>query len=169
MADPIASDRRKWGLVQQTVQGDQSNASCIFDSGRIVFSAAPIGKGAKPNLKLLSQILRSDEPLPRIAREWLADLFDPDASSDHQIKRLERRRKGAPPAGDTNNWPAAQYALLRMDCGDQADDPRARNGKGDKWEVAVEVAAKRFRISESAVEAAMKSFRAAKDVHDRIR
>ncbi len=168
MADMLGSEARKWRAVAEAVQGDQSPSSCVIQDGRIVFSARPIPKSAKPNLKLLSEILRSNEPLPRVAREWLADLFDPDAVSDYQVKTLARRRSGAKPVGLSNNWDAAKYALLRMDCGDQADDPQASDGRGDTWEVAVESAAKKFRISETAVEDAVKSYREAKEIHDRI-
>lgn len=164
----FGSDITKWHAVAATVQGDQSPSSCVILHGRIVWSARPITKDAKPNLKLLSEILRSDEPLPKVAREWLADLFDPDSVSAYQVKKLSRRRRGAKPAGLSNNWDAAEYAVMRMDCGDQADDPNASDGRGDSWEVAVELAAKRFCISETAVEDAVKSYREAKAVHDQI-
>lgn len=168
MADMLESEFAKWRAVAATVQGDQSSSSCVMLDGRIVWSARPIPKDAKPNLKLLSEILRSDEPLPRVGREWLANLFDPDAVSDYQIKKINRRRRGGKPAGPSNNWDAAEYALMRMDCGDQADDPKASDGRGDSWEVAVELAAARFCISETAVEDAVKSYREAKAVHDQI-
>lgn len=168
MVDVFGSGFAKWRAVAATVQGDQSPSSCVMLDGRIVFSARPITKDAKPNLKLLSDILRSDEPLPKVAREWLANLFDPDAVSDYQVKKIARRRRGAKPAGLSNNWDAAQYALMRMDCGDQADDPKASDGRGDSWEVAVELAAKRFCISETAVQDAVKSYREAKAIHDQI-
>ncbi|WP_150293096.1 hypothetical protein [Sphingobium estronivorans] len=168
MADPLGNEAWKWRAVRETVEGQQSPSSCALTDGRVIFSARPIPKGAQPNLKFLSQILRSDEPLPPVAREWLADLFDPDAESDYQIKTLARRRRGAKQVGISNNWDAARYALERMDCGDQADDPQARDDRADTWEVAIMVAAEKFRISESAVEAAVKSYREAKEIHDQI-
>jgi len=169
LADIFASEAAKWLAVRETVEGQQSPSSCSLLEGRIVFSAKNIPKGAKPDLTLLSHILRSNEPLPPFAREWLADLFDPDAASEFQVKNLARRRRGAKPVGMSNNWDAAQYALQRMEVGDLADDPNAQDVRADKWEAAIAKAAMNFRISKSAVEAAVKSYREAKSVHDLIK
>jgi hypothetical protein len=96
LADLFASEARKWCAVRETVEGRQSPSSCALSDGRIVFSGRPIPKSAKPNLKLLSEILRSVEPLPPVAREWLASLFDPDSDSDYHVETLIRRPKGEP-------------------------------------------------------------------------
>lgn len=167
MADVLVSDASKWDAVRKTVEGQQSLSSCAVVDGRVCFSGRAIPKGAKQNLKLLSQILRSDEPLPPVAREWLADLFDRDSGSDFYIKALTGRR-GPKRVDISNNWRAGQYALLRMECGDQADDPEASDTRGDKWETAMELAAHKFGISKSAVEAAVKSYRDAREIHDGI-
>jgi hypothetical protein len=168
MADPLFSDKTKWSLVRDTVEGRQSTASCSVTDGRICFHAAPIAKRAEPNLRLLSAILRSDEPLPPIAREWLADLFDPRADSEFRVKELVRRSRGPGRVSDCHNWDAADYAELRMELGDRADDPQARDPRPDKYVDAVNAAAQKFRIKPSAVKAAIRSQRAAQRAHDAI-
>ena len=157
---------RKWELVRDTVEGRQSTASCSVLNGKISFHAAPVAKRADQNLKLLSEILRSDEPLPAVARKWLADLFDPAAKSEFRIKELSRRARGPGRVGDCHNWDAAAYAELRMEVGDRADDPAALDGRPDKYEQAVDAAALKFEIAPSAVKAAIKARRAAQKIHD---
>jgi len=165
----LLNDQLKWDLVRATVQGDQSPASCSILDGRIVFSAEPIAKGAKPNLILLSQILRSGEPLPAIAREWLADLFDPAAKSEYQIKTIGRRKRGAKPVGLTNNWDAAQHALELMRWGETDADLSARGERREKWAIAVQSSADEFGITETAVEDAIKSYRDAVEANNGVR
>lgn len=168
MAATFVSDETKWAFVVDTVEGRQSTASCSVAGGRICLHPAPVAKRAKPNLRLLSAILRSDEPLPPVAREWLANLFDPDADSDFEVKGLVRRSRGPGRVGHCHNWDAAAYAEARIELGDRADDPNARDPRPDKYADAVDAAAKRFGITPSAVKAAIKSRRAAQRAHDSI-
>lgn len=159
MAELFASDVRKWAAVAQTVQGQQSPSSCVLSGGRIVFSARPVPKSAKPNLKLLCQILRSEEPLPPVAREWLADLFDADSDSEYHVEALIRRPVGAKPAGLTHNWDAARFALELMRWGEDRRELRAGGVRWETWAQAVRLAATKFNITKSAVERAIKSYR----------
>lgn len=168
MAELFVTDDRKWEFVRDTVEGRQSTASCSVKNGRIVFYAAPVGKRAEPNLRLLSQILRSDEPLPSVAREWLANLFDPDADSEFRVKELSRRARGPGRTGLCHNWDAAAYAELRMEQGERADDPQASDARPDKYVDAVDAAAEKYRIAPSAVKAAIKARRSAQKAHDAI-
>ncbi|WP_443971302.1 hypothetical protein [Sphingobium sp. CR28] len=168
MAELFVTDDRKWEFVRDTVEGRQSPASCSVQDGKIGFHAASVGKRAEPNLKLLSQILRSDEPLPAVAREWLADLFDPDAESEFRVKELSRRARGPGKTGVCHNWDAAAYAEARMELGDRADDPQARDPRPDKYADAVNTAARKFSIQPSAVKAAIKTRRSAQAAHDAI-
>lgn len=168
LAELFVTDDRKWEFVRDTVEGRQSPASCSVQDGKIVFNAAPVGKRAEPNLKLLSQILRSDEPLPAVARKWLADLFDPDADSEFRVKELSRRARGPGRTSVCHNWDAAAYAEARMELGDRADDPQARDPRPDKYADAVNAAARKFNIQPSAVKAAIKARRSAQAAHDAI-
>jgi len=161
LADIFEAEAVKWRAIAETVQGDQSPSSCAMRGGRIIFSARPIPKSAKPNLKLLSEILRSEEPLPKVARDWLADLFDPDSGSDYYIDTLIRRPHGAKPAGHTHNWEPARYALELMRWGEDRRQLKARGETWETWKRAVFLAATKFNITKSTVERAIKSYRAA--------
>jgi hypothetical protein len=167
LAELFITEARKWEFVRDAVEGRQSIASCSVSNDGIVFDANPVAKRATPNLKLLSQILRSDEPLPAIAREWLADLFDPDAGSEFRVKALSRRARGPGRTSHCHNWDAAAYTERRMAEGARADDPEA-SARPDKYEDAVQAAAKKFRIAPSAVKAAIKARRLAQKAHDEI-
>jgi len=160
------SEAQKWELVRDTVEGRQSTASCSVSNGRIVFDATPVAKRADQNLKLLSQVLRSDEQLPAIAREWLADLFDPDASSEFRVKELARRARGPGRSGLCHNWDAAAYAERRMEEGERADDPQARDARPDKYAEAVIAAADKYGIAPSAVKKALKERSSGRKVFD---
>lgn len=159
MADPLGTEGAKWQAVRETVEGLQSSRSCVLIDGQVVYSARPIPKSAKPNLKLLSEILRSNEPLPRIARAWLADLFDPDSDSDYYVETLVRRSVGAKPAGLTHNWEPAHYALELMRWGEDRRELKARGEKWETWKRAVFLTTQEFNITKSAVERAIKSYR----------
>jgi hypothetical protein len=155
----FANEDKKWEAVAETVQGQQSPISCEVFEGRIVFSARPVPKSAKPNLKLLSQILRSSEPFPSVARKWLADLFDPDSDSDYHVETLVRRPQGAKPAGPTHNWEAARYALDLMRWDEDRRELKARGETWEKWKQAVSLTAAKLNITKSTVERAIKSYR----------
>ena len=161
----LGSEKNKWQAIIDRVQGDEAPASCSLSHGKIVFYAPPIPYGADPDLKFLADVLRSDEPLPPVARAWLADIFDPDVKSQFNVKSGKPGRRKA---GATHNWDAAAYADLLMDCGVQADDPKAPLGRPYKWEQAMEMAAAKFNTNISDVEAALKSYRAARKAHDEI-
>lgn len=159
MANLFGSEAGKWRAVRETVEGQQSPSSCVLIDGRIVFSARRIPKSAKPNLKFLSEILRSKEPLPPIARAWLADLFDPDSDSDYHVETLIRRPVGAKPAGLTHNWEAARYALELMRWGENRRELKARGETWETWKRAVFLTKTKFNITKSTVERAIKSYR----------
>jgi len=161
LADLFVNESKKWKAVAETVQGQQSSSSCALSDGRIVFSARPVSKSAKPNLKLLSQILRSDEPLPPVARKWLADLFDPDSDSDYHVETLVRRSQGAKPAGPTHNWEAARHAHDLMRWGEDKRELKAQGETWEKWNRAVFLTATEFNTTKSTVERAIKSYREA--------
>ncbi len=167
MAELLITEALKREFVRDVVEGRQSTASCSVGNQRIMFDAAPVAKRAKPDLKLLSRILRSEEPLPVIAREWLADLFDPDANSEFRVRTLSRRARGPGRTSHCHDWDAAAYAERRIAEGARADDSTA-SARPDKFVDAVEAAAKKFEIAPSAVKAAIKARRLAQKAHDEI-
>jgi hypothetical protein len=97
--------------------------------------------------------------LPVVACEWLASLFDPDSDSEYRVETLIRRPPGAKPAGLTHNWDAAIYALELMRSGEDRRELKARGEKWEKWERAVSLTQTKFKLSASAVERAIKSYR----------
>ncbi len=62
--------------------------------GKLQRSFDGVPKGAQPNLRLLSDFLRGDQPIPNEIRIWLADLFDPSANTSVQVKTLLKRKPG---------------------------------------------------------------------------
>lgn len=167
MAELFITEAQKWEFVRDAVEGRQSTASCSVRNSGIVFDRAPVAKRTTPNLKLLSQILRSEEPLPEIAREWLADLFDPDGVSEFRVKALSRRARGPGRTSHCHDWDAAAYAERRIEEGARADDPGA-SSRPDKYEDAVEAAAAKYKIAPSAVKAAIRARRLGQKAHDEI-
>jgi hypothetical protein len=162
MVETLQSDEAKWNLVIEAVYGAEAPASCSIVEGKITFSASPRPYSAKPNMRFLSEVLRSDEPIPAIAREWLANLFDPDGVSDY-FRRRDGKKK---PVDISHNWAAGRYAAMRMLFGDRYDNPDAPDARSDdKW-CAIENAAKKFGLSDTAVAAALESLLNAQRVHE---
>ncbi len=165
MVKILQSDEAKWRMVMEAVYGTEAPASCAVVGGEITFSAQPRPYSAKPDLKLLSEVLRSPLPLSTFAREWLADLFDPHGQSDYWVKTFARRDGKKKPVGISHNWDAAHYAAMLMLFGDRYDDPGARDSKGDDKYFAIEKAAKKFGLSETAVATALDNWLNAQREH----
>lgn len=128
-----------WDLFCTTVEGRQSGFSCELKDGVPAFMAKSIPKGSKPNFDLLVRYLRGNTPMNDYVRNWLADLFDRDATSTFQIKKLVRRSGAGAPANDAfANADAAQYVLDSVDAGQSHKN-------------AVADARKKFGISRSAL------------------
>lgn len=142
-----------WRLFMATVEGRPSQASCAWSSGAPAFDPQPIPPGSEPNLKLLAEMLRSDAEVPAEVRRWLADLVDPEGTSEFHFKRLSKRGRGARVKGVAVNWEAAS-AFERY-----CSEGMAR--KQAIWRVQQE-----FSLSRASVEAAAKSLRAARAAHD---
>lgn len=155
------TDAMKWNLVAEAVFGVESQASCVFSNGDVVFSGRPRPASAKQDLKLLAQILRSDMPLPPVARQWLADLFDPEGKTDFWVEALAPRNKYQQRTTIAHDWDAADNAESRMERGDE-------HGRRVKWITATNDAAKECSVSRARVERAIHSKRAAKKINDEI-
>ncbi|MDP3659223.1 hypothetical protein [Phenylobacterium sp.] len=82
-------------MVRATVEGQQSAASVSLIEGRPVYTAAPIPKGAPPNMALLAELLRGRHPISADMRHWLAALCDPDGNSEMKLG-MTKRRNGRP-------------------------------------------------------------------------
>lgn len=166
MAQILQSDKAKWDLVIEAVYGVEAPASCKIVDGRITFSAKPRPYAPGTNLSFLSEVLRSEEPIPPIARDWLANLFDPNGKSEYYVKEIKRRDGKKKPVGISHNWDAGRYAAMRMLFGDRYDDPNARDSKGDDKTRAIQYAADMFGISDTAAATALESWLNAERIHD---
>lgn len=166
MVEILHSDKAKWDLVAEAVYCAEAPASCKIIGGRITFSAEPRPYAPGTNLSFLSEVLRSDEPLPPIAREWMAELFDPNGKSEYFVKKFARRDGKKKPVGISHNWDAGRYAAMRMLFGDRYDDPDARDSRGDDKTRAIQFAAEKFGISDTAAATALESWLAAERILD---
>lgn len=82
-------------LLGRTVEGIENPASYGFVAGVPYFSPRPIEPKAGPNPKLLADYLKSDRPISRHVRDWLADMVDPDGTGTSGIT-ISRRKNGRP-------------------------------------------------------------------------
>jgi hypothetical protein len=82
------------GLLKDTVEGSPTSMSLAFTAGEFHIGDE-ISEGAKPNLQILAQFLRSGGEISPKVRLWLAELCDPDAKSDMTLV-LKKRRSGRP-------------------------------------------------------------------------
>ncbi|WP_267356639.1 MULTISPECIES: hypothetical protein [unclassified Methylobacterium] len=86
-----------WAGFFATIEGRESAFSAPMIGGKPAWVGEGIGPGAEQNFGILVELLRSDAPLAREVRSWLADVFDEKAESEFQVKALVRRRRGKPP------------------------------------------------------------------------
>ena len=152
-------------MIIDRVEGNEAFSSCSLLNGKIVFDRCSIPYEAERDLNFLVDVLRSGVPIPPLARAWLADIFDSNTTS---VFKVVSAKGGRRKAGISHHWHVAQYAISRMECGDQADDPFARDARGDKWEQGVKAAMIKFDLKKTAVEKAIKSYRAALAINDEI-
>lgn len=89
------SDRFEADLLGRTVEGIENPASYGFADGIPYFSPRPIRPKSGPNSKLLADYLRSDRPISRDVRTWLADMVDPGGTGTSYIT-IKRRKNGRP-------------------------------------------------------------------------
>lgn len=154
-------------LFIDTVEGIESEGSCKLVDGALIVTEQPIKWGDQPDLSLLADVLRSDIELPPHVRAWLADLVDPQASSDAALmfrnrsavelgKALFRKK------GPYTDWPIADFVA---DC---IDEMRA-NGVPERAlrKRAIAKACDHFGISDTKVTDAIAIRQAAYDSLDK--
>ncbi len=143
-----------WGPFKSQVEGDPGPMSCVLKDGELCYYAVDIPKDAKPDLKLLADVLRSEIWLPPDIRCWLADLVDPGAGTTLQFKKLSKRKGGAKPS------PVIDFELAKY------VEAQARLGVPRKNTIAD--AAEGYGVSRSTIEARFATYKKARDEHDRI-
>jgi hypothetical protein len=161
MQVPCDTERRSymeenpfWDLLPDTVEGRVRPASFALVDGKPGFSAQAIPRKAPPNLRLLADVLRSENQLPSKIRKWLADLLDPDASTERQLK-LSKRKRGAKTKSISKNWDVAEFVEELLH-------------KGATRQRAIGAAMDKYRLSKSSIEAALSSLKKAREIHSRI-
>ena len=97
-------------MVRDTVEGQQSPASVILIKGTPAWTAAPIPKGAPPNMALLADLLRGRHPISAEMRDWLAAVCDPDGNSEMKLS-MTRRRNGRPRESAMKHYEAVRHFL----------------------------------------------------------
>ena len=132
-----------WETFRDTVEGKPSEFSARLAPDRVDIIREPIAVGAKCQPKLVAQLLRSEIPLTAAARNVLADMLDPEASTAFCF-RLGRRKKGRHPAWGKWHPEAVQYCWKLM-------------GEGVPEKAAKIDAAKKFGISLRNLEKSLKN------------
>ena len=143
-----------WGTFKDQVEGRPGPTSCVFRDGELQYCSEDIPDSAKPDLKLLADVLRSTIQLPDDIRQWLADLFDPEAGSRFQFRKLEKRQGGAGPD------PIIDFELAHY------VEDQTRLGVPRKNTIAD--AAEGFGVSNSTIEGRLATYKKALEENDRI-
>lgn len=77
-------------LLMHSVQGDEYPVAYALRGGRPTINAAGVELGAPVNPQLLVDFLRSDRPLNRDIRNWLADMLDPAVHTTANLRLSPR-------------------------------------------------------------------------------
>jgi hypothetical protein len=144
-----------WDVFRDTVEGRESVVACHFSDGQPYYSLESIPQNANPDLSLLVDLFRSDTLIPREIRDWLADLFDPNATTDFPFKELARRKPGKPEKALSRNWDAAAFF-----------DALCEEGIHRKAAIAQTMA--KFALAKTVLEEAIRSYRVASEEHARV-
>ena len=132
-----------WETFRDTVEGKPAEFSARLTPDRVDIIREPIAVGAKCQPELVAQLLRSEIPLTAAARNVLADMLDPKASTAFYF-RLVRRKSGRHPSWGKWHPEAVQYCWNLM-------------GEGVPEKAAKKDAAKKFGISLRTLETTLKN------------
>ncbi len=86
-----------WNTFIAQVEGSRSNPSRVaLIREKLVWAGIELSdkKLRNPDLQLLADLLRSKRKLPQKVRNWLADLMDPNASSEFKKIKLSKSKRG---------------------------------------------------------------------------
>ena len=132
-----------WETFRDTVEGKPSEFSARLTPARIDIIREPIAPGAKSQPELVAKLLRSKIPLTQAARNMLADMLDPKASTAFSFQ-FKRRKAGRHPSWGKWHPEAVQYCWNLM-------------GEGVPEKAAKMDAAKKFNISLRTLETTLKN------------
>ena len=132
-----------WETFRYTVEGKPSEFSVRLTPDRVDIIREQIAPEAKSQPELVAQLLRSKIPLTQAARNMLADMLDPKASTAF-IFKFKRRKAGRYPPWGKWHPEAVQYCWSLM-------------GEGVPEKAAKIDAAKKFHIGKTALETSLKN------------
>lgn len=127
-------------LLKLTVEGEQSPLAYAFRAEGPIIDAKGVALGADVNPRLLIDFLRSDRPISRKIRDWLADMLDDGVATKANLTL--KRRRGQPKKNMLEYLDAVEAFIERRDA-------------GDSYEIALEWVVKRMRIKEGTLKKAV--------------
>lgn len=107
-------------LLKRTVEGEQSPLAYAFGEEGPVIDATGVALGADVNARLLIDFLRSDRPISREIRDWLADMLDDGVATNANL--VLNRRRGRPKKNMLEYLKAVEAFVDRRDAGDSYED-----------------------------------------------
>lgn len=148
LLDPAASSEFQFKTLSKRKTGRKRKTSASLGIFELIGQGAdPIPAGATPDLKSIANFLHGTVDIPPQLRGWLADLFDPSASSEFQFKRLSKRKTGR-----KKGTPAiVQMGLRVFELMDEGATRQQAIGKVEE----------EFKVRRTLVEKAMKEVREA--------
>lgn len=104
-------------LLTRTVEGCESSLAYSLTDGVPAMSAKGVTLRAPVDAKLLIDFLRSDRPLGRELRDWLADMLDRKTNANLTLSK----RQGAPQSNMLQYLEAVEGYIDRRNSGDGYD------------------------------------------------
>lgn len=111
-----AGRRIEANLVKQAVEGEQSSLAYTLREGRPVIHRKGVALGSDVDLQLLIDFLRSNRPVSREIRNWLADMLDASVKTNANLTL--KRRRGQPKKNMLEYLDAVEAFVERRDAGD---------------------------------------------------
>ncbi|MFZ4542082.1 MAG: hypothetical protein ACOYNL_09860 [Rickettsiales bacterium] len=125
-------------IFRDTVEGRPSEFRLKIEDETLVWdSEIPITANSGTSEHLIPQLLRSDFPLTKTFRNWIADLLDPNADTNFCYKDFSRRHSGRRPKWDLWEVEAGLYVEERV--------------KNDGYESAILAAMEEFGLKRTVV------------------
>lgn len=112
--------RAEANLLKVTVEGNQSPLAYALRAGNPVIDARGVALGSGVDVRLLIDFLRSNRPISREIRDWLANMLDESVATNANI--ILKRRRGQPKKNMLEYLEAVEAFVERRDAGDTYED-----------------------------------------------
>ena len=103
-------------LLRLTVEGEHSPLAYAFGEEGPVIDAKGVALGTDVNTRLLIDFLRSDRPISREIRDWLANMLDEGVATNANLTL--KRRRGQAKKNMLEYLDAVNAFVERRDAGD---------------------------------------------------